>query len=281
MKSFYDIGGKSSQNIPSFLSKYVKQWGSKVAEIPVGEQGEEITKQPAIAITPAMKKSALYEGQPMFQLKGKDGKGRWTEAKERRRKKQKKPSPCLAMRLIPPPSSQRTANGTIRRSDIIRFLEAKFVPIRTGRFRGKALGIFKVKPEVIRSKIANDIPVIAHEIGHYLDKVLGLVDPVYDHEMISLGKVTSKKTYTTDQIRKEGVAEFMRLYLTDPAQAKKSAPDYYAEFETILDANEDIKDILLTSQRDIHLWYNQSSEARVAAVISSGQERQYPQNVIV
>ena len=83
MKSFYDIGGKSSQNIPSFLSKYVKQWGSKVAEIPVGEQGEEITKQPAIAITPAMKKSALYEGQPMFQLKGKDGKGRWTEAKER------------------------------------------------------------------------------------------------------------------------------------------------------------------------------------------------------
>ena len=43
--------------------------------------------QPAIAITPAMKKSALYEGQPLFQLKGKDGKGRWTEAKERAKKK--------------------------------------------------------------------------------------------------------------------------------------------------------------------------------------------------
>jgi hypothetical protein len=37
MHNFYDIGGKSSQNIPRFLQKYVKPWGAKVQEILIGE----------------------------------------------------------------------------------------------------------------------------------------------------------------------------------------------------------------------------------------------------
>ncbi|MBI3398888.1 MAG: hypothetical protein HY026_06630 [Deltaproteobacteria bacterium] len=63
-----------------------------------------------------------------------------------------------------------------KRSDIVRFLSEKLnLPVRTGRFRGGnkgVMGIFKIKPEVVRSKFANDIETISHEIGHALEKYL-------------------------------------------------------------------------------------------------------------
>jgi len=69
MRNFYDIGGKSSQNVPKFLNKYVKQWGSKVEEIEVDKVG----LVPAIRITEAMKQSVLTEGQPLFSLRDSEG----------------------------------------------------------------------------------------------------------------------------------------------------------------------------------------------------------------
>lgn len=175
-------------------------------------------------------------------------------------------------RPAPSPKGTNQTAGTIRRKDIIKFLETKFAPIRIGRFRGKSLGIFKIKPEVIRTRLAHDLPVIAHEVGHYLDKRLGLANPAYDNELIKLGHPQARQDYTQEQIRKEGVAEFMRLYLTDPAGAKQEAPNYYAAFENILEVHPDIKDILQTTQRDIELWYNQPAEARVAGAISVGDK---------
>jgi tRNA G10 N-methylase Trm11 len=160
---------------------------------------------------------------------------------------------------------------TIRRRDIVKFLDSKFAPIRTGRFRRKSLGIFKIKPEVIRTRLANDLPVICHEIGHYLDKKLNLADPAYDQELLNLGEPQSKKSYTKEQVRKEGVAEFMRLYLTEPETAKQEAPNYYAAFENKIEAYDDIKDSLLTARADIELWYTQPAAARVAGAISVGE----------
>ena len=61
----------------------------------------------------------------------------------------------------------------VRKSKIIEDLsKALNLPIRVGRFREKALGIFKVKPEVVRTKEALDLPVVAHEVGHHINKVL-------------------------------------------------------------------------------------------------------------
>ncbi len=71
MHNFYDIGGKSSQNIPRFLNKYGAQWGAKVQTIDM--QGSENTYQvPAIEVTDAMKESVLYEGQPLYQERDPD-----------------------------------------------------------------------------------------------------------------------------------------------------------------------------------------------------------------
>jgi hypothetical protein len=71
------------------------------------------------------------------------------------------------------PDEMLTDGEPIGRSDITKFLTEKLdIPIRTGKFRDRALGIFKPREEVIRSKFANDIEVIAHEVGHALQKYL-------------------------------------------------------------------------------------------------------------
>lgn len=166
-----------------------------------------------------------------------------------------------------PPAGR--GDDTIRRRDIVKFLEERFAPIRVRRFRQKALGIFKVKPEVIRTKVANDLNTIAHEIGHYLDKKLVLGNPQFEAELWPLGLVASRKNYTQDQVRKEGVAEFVRLYLMDPLQAKKDAPLFYAEFTRILQENPEVADSLATAQADIKLWLTQPAAARVLGVINT------------
>jgi hypothetical protein len=162
----------------------------------------------------------------------------------------------------------------IKRRDIVSHLSEKLdIPIRVGRFRQRARGIFKQKPEVIRTKLANDIPTISHEVGHYLDKKFGLSKTgAFDAELLPLGKQTSKPSYTKQQIRKEGVAEFMRLYLTDPQSLPEKAPRYYAEFEAIMAANPEIHDVLLQARRDIQNWLSQPAKARVLGSISVGEK---------
>ena len=71
---------------------------------------------------------------------------------------------------------QGTNTGTFAKTmdDLVEIIENfTGVPIRTGKFKQRALGIFKVKSEVIRTKIKNDLPVICHELGKYLDKKHG------------------------------------------------------------------------------------------------------------
>lgn len=106
------------------------------------------------------------------------------------------------------------------------------VPIRTGKIRHRALGIFKVQPEVIRTKISNNIPIIAHELGHYLDKSYHLAQKDFNEELVALGLATSKASYSNAKKRKEGVAEFVRLYLTDLEEAKLQAPKFFSYFES-------------------------------------------------
>ena len=133
---------------------------------------------------------------------------------------------------------QGTNTGTFAKTmdDLVEIIENfTGVPIRTGKFKQRALGIFKVKSEVIRTKIKNDLPVICHELGHYLDKKHGFYGSAqHDGELIPLGRVTSRASYTQTAIRKEGVAEFLRVYLTDHIRAKHVAPKFFAHFESII-----------------------------------------------
>jgi len=162
----------------------------------------------------------------------------------------------------------------IKRREIINFLSRNLdIPIRIGRFRQRALGIFKIKPEVIRTKYANDISVIAHEVGHYLDKKLDLGDKAFDTELLALGARTSLSSYSKEQVRAEGVAEFMRLYLTTESGAQKQAPQYFAAFDAMMQFNPEIQDVLLQSRSHIKAWLEQPAMGRILGSISVGEKQ--------
>ena len=120
-------------------------------------------------------------------------------------------------------SKTGTATGTkpISRTDLVDFIaEYLDIPIKKGKFRERALGIFKTQPEVIRLKDGKDIETLFHEMGHYFDKKLGLVDEKHLGELYALGEPASKDSYTEkEEIMKEGVAEFVRLFTLDPTNA--------------------------------------------------------------
>jgi hypothetical protein len=172
-----------------------------------------------------------------------------------------------------------------RRSDIVRLLSEKLdIPIRTGRFRDKAIGIFKVGPEVIRTRQANDIEVISHEVGHALQKFLypaeigptGLTSVPFkgfEHELLPIA-TTPKAGQASAP---EGFAEFIRLYITDPAKAQSVAPSFYQHFEHLMESRApEAREIMLEARAQYDKWLKQPSLQRVLSQVSVGEHQSRP-----
>lgn len=135
------------------------------------------------------------------------------------------------------------------------------VTVRTGRLGvgdEGVLGYYKINPEVVRSRQHGDMQVIAHEVGHHLDKQFKLSNPQFDGELMSLGRATSGPGYSPDQIRSEGLAEYMRLFLTDPQTARQVAPGFSSHFDNVLPKKT--QNSLSKVQRDIATWIDQGPE---------------------
>ncbi|MGN1092958.1 MAG: methyltransferase, partial [Monoglobaceae bacterium] len=78
-------------------------------------------------------------------------------------------------------STDRVDNGkenksAVSVSEIIEQISTEFgIPISTGKVTdSEASGIYKEKPETIRTRISNNLPTISHELGHHLDKKYNL-----------------------------------------------------------------------------------------------------------
>lgn len=189
--------------------------------------------------------------------------------------------------MAPDKSFRRTPEGEgapetqpVGRSEIREFLEQKLgLPIRSGRFRIKALGIFKVKEEIVRSKMANDIEVIAHEVGHAIHKFLwpesvtakGLSSmpfTAFTHELNPL----ATRPRAGQEVTPEGFAEFIRLYITNEPLARQKAPDFFRYFEGQLDLKApEVKEIFLEARRRYNLYMRQPALQRVLSQLSVGE----------
>lgn len=171
------------------------------------------------------------------------------------------------------PEGTKTATYSKTMDDLIQIIEDfTGVPIRTGKFRQKALGIFKENAEVIRTKVRGDLPVITHELGHYFDKKHKFYgNATFDNELMPLGLRTSKPSYSKKDIRKEGIAEFLRLYLTDNIRAKHVAPKFMEYFENTIDSDE--LNFLSQLRTDITAVVNLKPENRVYNSVSSYESR--------
>jgi hypothetical protein len=177
--------------------------------------------------------------------------------------------------LIDSMISGGTSKEVVKRSEIEKFIaDTLDIPVAQGKFRQKALGIFKIKPEVIRLKQTKDLDTLFHEVGHFLDKKFKLASSQFDNELQALGQITSRASYTKDQIRDEGVAEFMRHYMVDPQQAQQKAPNFYRAFESIVSQDKNITDMIGTVQTAVKNYIAQAPETRILSNISVGGKTQ-------
>jgi hypothetical protein len=183
---------------------------------------------------------------------------------------------------LPAPAATAAAEVISRRQILQQISQKLELPIRVGRFRGKALGIYKVTPEVVRSKIAQDLPVIAHEVGHHINKVLW---GTYERKTgVRLNwkpltpfraelKPIATKPRGGKSYLPEGFAEFVRMYLTDPAEAGAKAPRFLEFFEKELGRVPELRELLTETRNNIRRWIEQPAVARVVSQISKQQPK--------
>lgn len=157
--------------------------------------------------------------------------------------------------------------GRMRHTEILKNLQRVLgnVPTRTGHFNQQAYGIYKTDVRAIRLKVANNLQTFFHEEGHHVDfAILGIdrKDARWQQELIDLGQATSRPSYTKTEQRQEGAAEFLRLWLTEPATVKSRAPNYTAEFERRLNDHPELRDGLLEVREDIQGLISQDPATR-------------------
>lgn len=171
-----------------------------------------------------------------------------------------------------------------KRSEIARVLTSKLgVVVRSGKFRQAANGIYKQDTNTIRLSKKNfskreggQLTTLIHEVGHYVDYSVQNF-----RAMIPKGEIAAllenygngAASVPANKKRSEAFAEFMRYYLTMPAEAKKRAPEFSKIFETTIAAMPEIKDVLETTQREFRRWAEQPATAKVAAQISFEQDK--------
>jgi hypothetical protein len=151
--------------------------------------------------------------------------------------------------------------------DIVKRLDRAIIPLRIGRMgriKAGTQGIYKVHPEVARSRHALDVPTLAHEIGHHLDKHFGLQKSPYLDEATQFLMI-NQSAYTKRQLQGEKVAEFVRTYLEDPALAKRLAPNLTSEFEATVGAGRpEWLGAIQDASRRLQEWRRQPDVDKIA-----------------
>lgn len=139
-----------------------------------------------------------------------------------------RPLPRLSLKTDPTQKFKRP----IRADDIRKAWESTFgVPLRVGRhnFGQTIAGIHKTAADVVRTAEQHivDLSVLAHEIGHHLDKENNLRSKFPNRVRAELEKLD----YEPKDRDFEGWAEFVRLYITDEG-AEVDAAVTHKWFET-------------------------------------------------
>ncbi len=154
------------------------------------------------------------------------------------------------------PTEVPDGTETVERADVVpvslseltSLIQERFgVHITVGHLRTRGTdGEYDAKTGGMRIKLANDLPVIAHELGHHLEREFGLGD-FEERNRSVLESVLSpemRDAYKEEFRASEGFAEFLRRYLLDrdgaelefgrDAEGKSSETSLFYQFEAAL-----------------------------------------------
>lgn len=145
--------------------------------------------------------------------------------------------------------------------------------VKSGRLgRPNVRGWYNTKTDVIRSGNYGEIPVIMHELGHYVDNYFGFSkDARFNTEFNGVIQDRFGKAYNKlgmDGIRGEGYAEFFKDYVSDRAKAKREFPEFYNHFTEAIKNEPELNGITNKLSQLVHEWHRQGGAERIKGSIS-------------
>lgn len=162
----------------------------------------------------------------------------------------------------------------VTRQGIVDYVNRLFnATVRYGRTEKGARGQFNTLSHVIRTQNFAEPRVIAHELGHFLDERFHFSEaPEYAGELLHLvddrfGKGGYSDLDMSGRLA-EGFAEFFHDYVTDRAQARRNAPEFYNYFEKKLHQDPKLTGATNKLTDVMYKWNHQGAVARVKGHIS-------------
>lgn len=145
--------------------------------------------------------------------------------------------------------------------------------VKSGRLgRPNVRGWYNTKTDVIRSGNYGEIPVIMHELGHYVDNYFGFSkDARFNTEFNGVIQNRFGKAYNklgAEGIRGEGYAEFFKDYVSDRAKAKREFPEFYNHFTEAIKNEPELNGITNKLSQLVHEWHRQGGAERIKGSIS-------------
>ena len=156
--------------------------------------------------------------------------------------------------------------------------------VKSGRLgRDNVRGWYNTKTDVIRSGNYGEIPVIMHELGHYVDNYFGFSkDARFNTEFNGVIQDRFGKAYNKlgmDGIRGEGYAEFFKDYVSDRAKAKREFPEFYNHFTEAIAKEPELNGITNKLSQLVHEWHRQGGAERIKGSISFESKRKVSQAI--
>ncbi|MBS5152120.1 phage tail tip lysozyme [Veillonella parvula] len=145
--------------------------------------------------------------------------------------------------------------------------------VKSGRLgRDNVRGWYNTKTDVIRSGNYGEIPVIMHELGHYVDNYFNFSkDARFNEEFNRVIQDRFGKAYNKlgmDGIRGEGYAEFFKDYVSDRTKAKREFPEFYKHFKEAIAKEPELNGITNKLSQLVHEWHRQGGAERIKGSIS-------------
>lgn len=183
------------------------------------------------------------------------------------------------------PKVTKTHEELIKKSEIIRDLAKETdLPVKIGGTQRKnILGLYYQKEELVRLQVANDMLTLAHEIGHHEEKVLfgGVARKYKDFTpkekefFVELKPLATKPkgNETKGKVFSEGLAQFISMFVNNPAQAQAVAPKFYKFFTEQAPIKTPIQyEALKKAQAQMSKYYSQNAINTVKSHISFKEE---------
>lgn len=154
-----------------------------------------------------------------------------------------------------------------REEVLVPFMKALNIPIYEGRVTGKRLGYYMPKKETLRIKRKSDLEVAAHEIAHLIDDRVPEIGQAWKTGPMAKTFAEELRGVSYDAKNlKEGFAEFTRLYLTQPEQARAKAPEFSKWFDAFA-AKHEYGPAIRQAQDGMTAWFGQDAINRARSKI--------------